>query len=305
MAITRRTTMRKAFLGPWHPLVEQCWLYALADAQRQTGVAVHHSTLVLSHHHTDVTPCEENLPEFLRRFHRDLSCSLHELLAEEGYDGPRELFDDRPTHLMRLMDAEAQASHLVYERLNPVAAGLVCHPDPMPMRGIRFTDWKTGFIEVTRPPLSYFRRRLERQRLLVTPSPLLALQFDGDIERLVYYMNQLTEHGRRALRATKPRPPLGAKRLRRIHPWNEPLTMQESGGKPAPTFRWGARGLVGQQLNLASATEVHQWRERHGDVRIARRDGDTSMSYPLGTYAEARLDTQGHYGDSGPADRGV
>ena len=101
MAITRRTTMRKAFLGPWHPLVEQCWLHALADAQRQTGVAVHHSTLVLSHHHTDVTPCEENLPEFLRRFHRDLSCSLHELLAKEGYDGPRELFDDRPTHLMR------------------------------------------------------------------------------------------------------------------------------------------------------------------------------------------------------------
>ncbi len=41
-AITRRTTLRKAFLGPWDPMVQQCWLYALADAQRHTEAAVHH-----------------------------------------------------------------------------------------------------------------------------------------------------------------------------------------------------------------------------------------------------------------------
>ena len=77
------TTLRKAFLAPWHPLVSQCWLYALAWAQRQTGVAVHHSTLVVNHHHTDVTPSSDNLPEFTWWLHRDMSCALHELLCEE------------------------------------------------------------------------------------------------------------------------------------------------------------------------------------------------------------------------------
>jgi hypothetical protein len=53
-ALTRRTTLRKAFLAPWHPMVADCWLYSLADAQRETGVAVHFSGLFITHHHTDV-----------------------------------------------------------------------------------------------------------------------------------------------------------------------------------------------------------------------------------------------------------
>jgi len=31
-ALTRRTTIRKAFFGPWHPMVEKLWLYSLDDA---------------------------------------------------------------------------------------------------------------------------------------------------------------------------------------------------------------------------------------------------------------------------------
>jgi hypothetical protein len=32
-AITRRTILRKAFLAPWHELVREIWLYALALAR--------------------------------------------------------------------------------------------------------------------------------------------------------------------------------------------------------------------------------------------------------------------------------
>ena len=42
IAISRRCNLRKAFLAPWHPLVSQIWLYALAWAQKKTGVAIHH-----------------------------------------------------------------------------------------------------------------------------------------------------------------------------------------------------------------------------------------------------------------------
>jgi len=147
-AITRRTTLRKAILAPCHELVGDCFLYSLADAQQETDVEVHHSARVITHHHTGVTPTRDNLPEFLRRFHRDVSCSLHHLLCESGYDAPHELFDDRQAHLMRLLDAEAQASHLVYEYLNTVAAGLVQRPEHMPGTVLDFDLWKVGYIVV-------------------------------------------------------------------------------------------------------------------------------------------------------------
>jgi len=78
-AITRRTTLRKAFLAPWHPMVSGIWLYALADAQRHTDVEIHHGVCAIDHHHVTVTPERDNLPEFTQRFHRDLSCALDTL----------------------------------------------------------------------------------------------------------------------------------------------------------------------------------------------------------------------------------
>jgi len=81
-------------------------LYSLAHAQQRTGVAVHHATLVLTHHHLVVTHDHDNLPEFLRLLHHDTSCALNTLLARERYDRPGELFDDRSTHVMRLLDSE-------------------------------------------------------------------------------------------------------------------------------------------------------------------------------------------------------
>ncbi|HJL19740.1 MAG TPA: hypothetical protein RMH99_29020, partial [Sandaracinaceae bacterium LLY-WYZ-13_1] len=132
VALTRRTTMRKAFLAPWHPMVERIRLWFLAKAQVETGVEIHASHDVITHHHTRVTPTADNLPEFLRLTHGETSRALNTLLAELRYDAPGEFFDDRQTHPLRLLDAEAQASHHVYEHLDTVAAGLVARPEDMP-----------------------------------------------------------------------------------------------------------------------------------------------------------------------------
>jgi hypothetical protein len=283
-AITRRTNMRKAFLAPWHPLVRDIWLYSIALAQHATDVAVHLGSLVVTHHHVDVTPSKDNLPEFTRRLHHDMSCALNTLLSNERYDSPRELWDGRRPHYMRLMDEAAQASHLVYEHINPVAAGLVDRPEHMPDFAFGFGLWKTGFIEIERPPLFFSDDCPKCLRLCVTPPPLLLRAFGGDVERLVYHMGKLSEHAIQSVRRARNRPVAGAKKVSRIHPWSEPRTMRESGGQKRPTFRFGARGIVTIATEAECAREVRAFRERYRETFEARRGGDLEPVYPFGTY---------------------
>jgi REP element-mobilizing transposase RayT len=283
-AITRRTNYRKAFLAPWDPMVQQIWLYALADAQRETGVAVHHGVCVINHHHLTVTPSTDNLPRFTRQLHHDVSCAINTLLIEHRYDAPRQVFDDRSSHQMRLLDAAAQASHLVYEYNNCVAAGLVQRPEHMPDHIFDFELWKRGFIEVQRPPRYFGKRREETLRLEVTPPPLLYQAFGGDMDRLVYHMTRLADHGTTALREARKRPALGARFVQRLHPWSEPKTLRERGGERVPTFRIGARGILGRETNLAAAEETRRFRREHEEARQLRRAGDHAHEFPFGTY---------------------
>jgi hypothetical protein len=283
-AATRRTTLRKAFLAPWHPGVGQAWLYSLAHAALRTGVAVHHATRVLTHHHLTVTPDRDNLPEFLRLFHHDSSCALNTLLARERYDQPGELFDDRSTHLMRLLDAPAQSATLLYEYLNTVAAGLVDRPEHMPGYCFDFELWQRGVIEVKRPDFYFSSDRPELLRLPVTPPPLLLAAFDGDLDKLVYSMQRLASDGARELRAARSRDSLGARALVRMHPWSEPRTLRETRGKLVPSFRLGARGIVGRQVRIEAALETRAFREQYRCARNARRAGDLRARFPYGTY---------------------
>jgi hypothetical protein len=213
-----------------------------------------------------------------------MSCAVHTLLCRERYDAPRELFDDRSTHVMRLVDAAAQASHLVYEYTNPASAGLVKDPGDMPGRTVDFQLWKGGCIEVERPAV-FSRRRHERLVLELTPPPLLYWAFDGDMERLVYHMDRLAADSLRSIHGVRKRPVLGVKDLTRLHPWSEPRTMRETGARPVPTFRIGARGIVGHEARVHSAHEVRDFRERHRAARDARRCGDFGRPFPYGTYA--------------------
>ncbi|MGF1469038.1 MAG: hypothetical protein ACFCGT_23175 [Sandaracinaceae bacterium] len=283
--ITRRTTLRKAFLGPWDPTVAAIWLYALADAQRHTGVAVHLSTLVPNHHHTIVTGTEANLPEFTRRLHRDVSCALHVLLAEHRYDAPRELWDSREPHYLRLMDAPAQASHGLYVHLNNVAAGLVERPEHMPGAKLDFGRWKAGLADAPKPSGFFSQDRPSALQLHIAPMPLLYRAFGGDTARLVHHMERLAEDGIRAFRRARRRPVVGAKALRRTHPWSEPRTMRESGGRAVPTFRIGARGILGAKARRWAAVEVRGFRAEHREARLAWRDGDRERRFPYGAYA--------------------
>lgn len=284
LALTRRTTMRKAFLAPWHPLVSQGWLYCLAEAQQKHDVAVHLTNLVVTHQHTDITLTKPNLGAFLRRLHRESSCFLNTLMAEHRYDAPREVFDKRSCHAMRLMDAAAQVTQLVYERCNPVAAGLVQRPEHMPGNVIDFDMWKQRVLVVKKPPLYFDKHRPDELELEITPPPLLMQAFDGDLDRAVYHLNRLTDDACQQLRAARPWPAMGAQKVQRIHPWNEPRTLRETGGQRVPSFRIGSRGIIAREHNHAARKETREFRREHEAIRVARRDGDVDAVFPFATY---------------------
>ena len=283
-ALTRRCTFRKAFLGEWHPDVGACWLYSLADAQRRTQVALHHAIRVLSHHHVDVTPAGGNLPKFIELLHEDVSCSLNTLMARERYDQPHELFDDRPTHMLQLRDAEAQALHLQYEYANCVAAGLVDRPEKMPGYVFDFELWKIGHIDVPKPKIYFGDSRPDVIRLEVTPPPLLYMAFDGDLDKLVHSMKRMSREVVQRILAARKRPALGAERVKALHPWSEPRSLRERGGTRVPTFRIGMGGAVGRELRAQAAEEVNHFRREHEDARVARKHGDYGHEFPHGTY---------------------
>jgi putative transposase len=284
VAITRRTTLRKAFLAPWHPGVAQASLYALADAQRHTDVAIHHFIDVITHHHVTGTGTRANVPEFIGRYHHAKSCALNTLLARERYDQPGELFDDRSTHVMRLLDAPAQSTQNIYEHLNCVAAGLVDRPEHMPGYKFDFGLWKTGSIEVRRPDFYFGKNRPEVLRLEITPPPLLYQAFDGDIDALVHHMQRMANVALRELRAHQGRAVLGARRIERLHPWSEPRTLRETRGRLLPSFRIGARGIVGRQMHIEAAQETTAFRRSHHAARQGWAAGDRDVTFPFGTY---------------------
>jgi len=288
-ALTRRTNLRKAFLAPWHQDVGDIYLYALADAQRHTGVAIHQAVPVISHHHMIVTPSSDNLPSFTKRAHEDISCGLNVLLAHHRYDAPGEIFDGRGTHHQRLVDAPSQAWRLTYDGINCVTAGLVDRPEHMPGALISIDMWLQGYIDVLRPKL-YFEQDDDKRppviRMSVTPPPWLYAAFGGDMQRLVRYLRKLQDEGARAVRAARTRPALGARRVQQLHPWSEPMTLRSGAGRPVPSFSVGARGTVGIELSVAAATETREFRREHREVRLEHKDGNRERAFPFGTYAQ-------------------
>ena len=64
----------------------QGWLYNLAGAAEDLGVDVHHTTLVINHHHTSATPQHNDMSEFTHRLHQPMSCFVNTLLQKRGFD---------------------------------------------------------------------------------------------------------------------------------------------------------------------------------------------------------------------------
>lgn len=265
-------------------MVDDIWFYALADALRVHDVALHLSVRMPNHHHTDVTPRQGNLPAFAQQLHRDVSCAIKMLMEHERYEPPQNLWDGRDPHYLRLVDPAAQAAHLIYDYLNPPAAGLVARPEHMPGQPFDWGLWKGEGIVKKRPPIFFDRKRPSELLLSHEPTPWLMHVFGGDLDALLYHLRQLSRDALRDIHhAQKGRPPLGAQKLRRLHPYDEPRTPAEPRGQRIPTFRIGARGLVGRDRHVRACMETTAFRKTHEACRLERLGGQ-DVAFPHGTY---------------------
>ena len=282
-ALTRRTAFRKLLWTPSHPMVTQGYLFALGMAQAKTGTLVHHGTLMPNHAHVTVTPTEENLPAFTRRLNRESSCFLKAYLAEAGYEAPANVWDNRDPHCMRLVDAGAMLAWLVYEHVNPVAAGLVRDVGDYPGWVSAFGAMKRGVIVVDKPEV-YFGRRCPKQvELELTPPPLLTQVYGGDVDKLVYDLEVMARGQQQHLRREMDHV-LGPDAVKRQHPWAEPRTMRELPGQRVPRFKVGGGDEDPRQVRLRCAREQRGFRARYADDRRRYAEGDRSVVFPYGTY---------------------
>ncbi|MCA9640110.1 MAG: hypothetical protein KC492_05420, partial [Myxococcales bacterium] len=239
---------------------------------------------------------------FYRRAHHDISCALNQLLIEERYDAPGQIFDDRGTHAMRLLDAEAQAGHITYSRVNTSAAGLVRRPSEMPGDSFNYDLWKPeSALVFKRPPLYFSKHRAEERELIFVPPPLLFLAFEGDFDKLIYTMTKLEEQACQRLDAARTRPVVGRKSILRIHPWDEARTLRESGGQTVPTYKLGARDLTGRQARIRAALEIRGFRLTNRECYRKFRDGDRDTEFPYSSYGAreylgATIESEPHHG---------
>ena len=291
MAITRRTILRKALLAPWDSRVATIWLYSLAKAARDNDVDVNHTMLAVNHQHSVATPRAATLPKFMHAAHHKTSSALNRLLLTRGMDALGQVWDGRQPHTMRLLDAEAEMTQLVYQQVQNVASGLVDRPEEMPGFVFDWNLWLPGRAVVVPRFEQYFDARThpEELELRFTPPRMLLDTFEGDVSRLVYHMEKLTEHACQAICRMRKRPARGATAVRAIHPYDEPRTMREKGPRRVPTFRVGAKGIVGHQQRIVASVGATRFRGRHGDSMDEWTSGNREVVFPYGTYEMARL----------------
>ena len=318
LAISRRTVLRKALLGWWHPMVDTIFLYALAKSAQTYDVALHFAVRVLSHYHLQVTPQRELcLGEFQRQVNHDISCALNALLEREGYDPPGQIFDGRRPHQMRLMDAEAQMAQLLYDDANPYKAGLVESSHQLPGLSLSPRLWKREPLRIPRPDIYFGRNSPAEVELDLQPPAQLWAAFGGDIDALVYHFETVSRDVRRAVRDERSEEGLGgvrgAEALQHIHPYDEPRTLKEPSGERIPSFRTGKRGIEGCLARERGAREVSGYRDAYrgsyqqhcenerrkhaADAEVIKSDANSGVEnrptdgdivFPYGTYEMRR-----------------
>lgn len=148
--ITRRCTQRQFLLRP-DEVVEQIYLYCLAEAARRYRITVYGWVAMSNHQHLIVRDNRGNLPAFLAHFNRLTARALN-----DHWGRWENLWSSEQPNVVWLVEPQDAFEKLIYVLMNPVNADLV----------ERVTDWP-GAISLSqnldgqpltvKRPTNYFR----------------------------------------------------------------------------------------------------------------------------------------------------
>ena len=144
--VSRRVSQRAFRLRP-DPLTNEIMLYCLAWAAAKIGILVLAVVVMSTHHHLVVCDPLGRLPDFLREFHRFAAKAMN--AAQGQWEN---LWSAEHTSVVLLPTVEDALDMIGYTVANPVAAGLVAHPEQWP--GVLL--WEPGTSVVVRRPPVYF-----------------------------------------------------------------------------------------------------------------------------------------------------
>lgn len=193
---------------------------------------------------------------------------------------------------MRLLDAEAMMTDLIYHRVQAVAAGLVDRPEDMPGFVFDWAMWREGcIVKVDAPTDVYFdlRFRPKTRDLDFRPPTVLLALFGWNVERLIYWMRKLEAVAIRRILSARKRPCRGAAAVLKIHPFDEPRTRAATRGGTVPSFRIGARGMISRDVRIHSCMETTAFRDEYREASQDFRNGNHERVFPYGTDKMAKL----------------
>ena len=154
-------------------------------------------------------------------------------------------------------------------------------PQDMPQNTFSYRLWlpETGRV-IKRIPFIFGKDRPSEVRSVREPTALLYKLYQGDIPELVDNMERLSRHACKEIDRTRKRPVVGAKRVYRIHPWDEPRTLRERGGQRNPLFKLGAAGFTPHRQRIKPSQEVTAFRTKQRAQYYRFKDSHYDELFP-------------------------
>ena len=293
--LTRRCTQRQYLLRP-DALVEQIYLYCLAEAAARYEITLHGWIAMSNHEHVIVRDNLGNLPEFMAHRNKMAAKALN-----AHWNRSENLWSAEQPSVVHLADLETRFEKLIYLLANPVADHLV----------ERLADWPgacsfqlhlSGRSKTVERPRGFFRTDGPMPKELTLRAEKLE-GFDHLSDRewadKIGAAVQKKEEQARKQRATNNRRVFGRKAVLRVQPTDAPTT-----ARPRRTTRphLACRNPERREYELRV---VRDFRSAHRNALLMWIAGWRSVPFPAGTYRMRAFGVRCHRPSADLAGRSV
>ncbi|PIE19298.1 MAG: hypothetical protein CSA65_02935 [Proteobacteria bacterium] len=269
--LTRRCFQRTFLLRP-SALVNQVFLYCLAEAADRFGVLVHAFCAMTNHYHVVATDVRGQLPEFMHWLNEFVAKCLN-----THYGRDESLWAPGSYSAVELVDENDILAKVVYTLQNPVAAGLVGASVAWPGAISRAEEMLGGTYTVSRPTVFFSKRSTlpASKTLVLTPPP------NVDAQRFVANATELlkiVERQHRENAAANGLSFLGKKRILAQRSTDAPKT------KPARSKIKPTVACKDKWRRIEALQRRRAFRQAYREAWQRYKDKESGVVFPHGTY---------------------